>query len=43
MRGAIVSNAGSAELDLGRAPYVVYGVKYIDLVSLCPPPQYFAV
>ena len=21
-------------LDLGRTPYVVYGVKYIDLVSL---------
>ena len=21
-------------LDLGRAPYVLYGVKYIDLVSL---------
>ena len=23
-------------LDLGRAPYVLYGVKYIDLVSLTP-------
>ena len=23
------------QLDLGRAPYVLYGVKYIDLVSLC--------
>ena len=23
-------------LDLNRAPYVLYGVKYIDLVSLCP-------
>ena len=22
-------------LDLDRAPYVLYGVKYIDLVSLC--------
>ena len=25
-------------LDLSRAPYVVYGVKYIDLVSLAPFP-----
>ena len=23
-------------LDLIRAPYVLYGVKYIDLVSLAP-------
>ena len=23
-------------IDLGHAPYVVYGVKYIDLVSLAP-------
>ena len=23
-------------LDLSRAPYVLYGVKYIDLVSLTP-------
>ena len=28
-------NAGqSRHLDLGRAPYVLYGVKYIDLVPL---------
>ena len=27
------------KLDLGRAPYVLYGVKYIDLVSLAP--RYF--
>ena len=26
-------------LDLGRAPYVLYGVKYIDLVSLEPASQ----
>ena len=26
--------ACGAHLDLGRAPYVSYGVKYIDLVSL---------
>ena len=25
----------SLHLDLDRAPYVLYGVKYIDLVSLC--------
>ena len=25
-----------AHLDLGRAPYVLYGVEYIDLVSLGP-------
>ena len=24
-------------LDLGRVPYVSYGVKYIDPVSLCVP------
>ena len=28
--------ASGAHLDLGRAPYVLYGVKYIDLVSLAP-------
>ena len=28
--------------DLGRAPYVLYGVKYIDLVSLGAfVPRYF--
>ena len=27
-------------LDLSRAPYVVYGVKYIDLLSLCALPLY---
>ena len=26
--------ASQSHLDLGRAPYVVYGVKYIGLVSL---------
>ena len=26
--------ASVSHLDLGRAPYVLYGVKYIDLVSL---------
>ena len=26
----------SPDLDLDRAPYVLYGVKYIDLVSLAP-------
>ena len=25
-----------ADLDLSRAPYVLYGVKYIDLVSRAP-------
>jgi hypothetical protein len=29
-----VLQASVANLDLGRAPYVLYGVKYIDLVSL---------
>ena len=28
--------ASDSHLDLGRAPYVLYGVKYIDLVSLAP-------
>ena len=27
----------SPDLDLDRAPYVLYGVKYIDLVSLAHP------
>ena len=26
----------SVRLDLSRAPYVLYGVKYIDLLSLTP-------
>ena len=26
--------ASASHLDLDRAPYVLYGVKYIDLVSL---------
>ena len=26
--------ASGSHLDLGRAPYVLYGVKFIDLVSL---------
>ena len=30
--------ASGPHLDLGRAPYVLYGVKYIDLVSLAPFP-----
>ena len=25
--------ASDSHLDVGRAPYVLYGVKYIDLVS----------
>ena len=25
-----------SHLDLGRAPYALYGVTYIDLVSLAP-------
>ena len=28
-------SASDSHLDLGRAPYVLYGVKYIDTVSLC--------
>ena len=28
--------ASGSHLDLDRAPYVLYGVKYIDLVSLAP-------
>ena len=28
--------ACGSHLDLGCAPYVLYGVKYIDLVSLAP-------
>ena len=28
--------ASDSHLDLGRVPYVLYGVKYIDLVSLAP-------
>ena len=31
-----VSGASDSHLDLIRAPYVLYGVKYIDLVSLAP-------
>ena len=36
------ANHGSANyeiLDLGLAPYVLYDVKYIDLVSLAPFPS----
>ena len=34
--------ASRSHLDLSRAPYVVYGVKYIDLVSLGAfVPRYF--
>ena len=32
----VVLQASASHLDLGRAPYAVYGVKYIDLVSLWP-------
>ena len=32
--------ARDQHLDLGRAPYVLYCVKYIDLVSLCALPRY---
>ena len=31
--------ASGSHRDLGRAPYVLYGVKYIDLVSLAPCPR----
>ena len=31
---APISNSNIAPLDLPLTPYVVYGVKYIDLVSL---------
>ena len=30
------ANASYSHLDLNRAPYVLYGVKYIDLVSPAP-------
>ena len=30
------SKASRTQLDLDRAPYVLYGVKYIGLVSLAP-------
>ena len=30
------TTASDSYLDLDRAPYVLYGVKYIDLVSLAP-------
>ena len=33
------ATASDANLDLSRAPYVLYGVKYIDLVSLAPFPS----
>ena len=32
----IVQLASDSHLDLDRAPYLLYGVKYIDLVSLAP-------
>ena len=35
--GHFLQNVRRRTLDLGRAPYVLYGVKYIDLVSLCAP------
>ena len=33
-----LQEASDSHLDLSRAPYVLYGVKYIDLVSLALPP-----
>ena len=30
----VTGTASGSHLDLGRAPYVWYGVKYIDLVTL---------
>ena len=33
-----VVEASQLQRDLGRAPYVLYGVKYIDLVSLDAEP-----
>ena len=36
------SQASDSHLDLDRAPYVLYGVKYIDLVSLAPFPGHRA-
>ena len=33
---ALRKKAGGSHLDLGRAPYVLYGVKYIDPVPLAP-------
>ena len=30
----LLITASGSHLDLGRAPYALYGVKYIDLVSL---------
>ena len=30
----VLRNEGQTVLDLSRAPYILYGVKYIDLVSL---------
>ena len=32
----IIPLASGSHLDLSRAPYDLYGVKYIDLVSLAP-------
>ena len=34
LRTAVQRHANLELLDLSRAPYVLYGVKYIDLVSL---------
>ena len=34
-----LKTASGPHLDLGCLPYVLYGVKYIDLVSLAPPFQ----
>ena len=37
-RVGLFGGASGPHLDLDRAPYVLYGVKYIDLVSLAPFP-----
>ena len=34
-RGQTCGTASHPHLDLNRSPYVLYGVKHIDLVSLC--------
>ena len=36
MRSRAVLQASASHLDLSRAPYALYGVHYIDLVSLAP-------
>ena len=36
MGSRAVLQTSASHLDLDRAPYTLYGVKYIDLVSLAP-------